>query len=377
MQEQRKSMGSALVDVFDAAVALAKTEVRGIAHQAGQVAKAKGLGVVLLLGATGPLILGLVFLILALFYGLIRLGLGAWAAALIIALLSFAVMGVLVMMGLRKLSAEVPRDDGGRSDPDRPMTEDERLEAQYQAEQSGKLREVQYPAPTGTQTAAHVAGTGTRAMDTDTVIASPVAGGAGTTGSRMDEASVSPSRGSHLTGRVTEAPTGNSAPRTRTSPDTAANIDSLGPAHTGTRASAASVAMGADVERGTVRPGVSTSGFTAGSAGVNASDQGSGIKTSLTRQEGVSQGTELRGTDAGQVRLPVYEATETGEPQVYGSGLNKKLDGSETHNAGAGGHGGHAGHDPNIQHPVVLKDAPGIPVSTQPTFRDDMPKEDQ
>ena len=95
--------------------------------------------------------------------------------------------------------------------------------------------------------------------------------------------------------------------------------------------------MGADVERGTVRPGQSTSGFTAGGVGVNASDQGSGIKTTLTRQEGVSQGTELRGTDASQVRLPVYEATESGEPQVYGSGLNKKLDGSETHDAGAGG----------------------------------------
>ncbi|MCP2013159.1 hypothetical protein L1280_000287 [Deinococcus sp. HSC-46F16] len=372
MQEQRKSMGSALVDVFDAAVALAKTEVRGIAHQVGQVAKAKGLGVVLLLGATGPLILGLVFLILALFYGLMRLGLGAWAAALIIALLSFVVMGVLVVMGLRKLSAEVPREGGDRSDPGRPMTEDERLEAEYQAEQSGKLREVQYPAPTGAQTAAHVAGTGTRTVDTGTVIATPVVAG-----TRTGEGSVSASRGSHLMGQVTGAPTGNSAPHTRTSPDTAANIDSLGPAHTGTRASAASVAMGADVERGTVRPGVSTSGFTAGGVGVNASDQGSGIKTTLTRQEGVSDGVALRGTDAGEVRLPVYEATETGEPQVYGSGLNKKLDGSETHDAGAGGHGGHTKHDPNIQHPVVLKDAPGIPVSTEPTFRDDMRKEDQ
>ncbi|WP_234009026.1 phage holin family protein [Deinococcus sp. NW-56] len=367
MQEQRKSMGSALVDVFDAAVALAKTEVRGIAHQVGQVAKAKGLGVVLLLGATGPLILGLVFLILAVFYGLMRLGLGAWAAALIIALLSFAVMGVLVMLGLRKLSAEVPREGGGRSDPSRPMTEDERLEAEYQEQQRRKLSDVNYPA-----------GAATRAAGTDAVIATPMSGGAGTAASRTGEASVSPSRGSHLTGQVAEAPTGNSAPHTRSSPDTAANIDSLGPAHTGTRASAASVAMGADVERGTVRPGLSTSGFTAGGAGVNTSDQGSGLKTTLTRQEGVSQGTELRGTDAGQVRLPVYEATETGEPQVYGSGLNKKLDGSETHDAGAGGHGGHTKrHDPNIQHPVVLKDAPGIPVSTEPTFRDDMAKEDQ
>ncbi|KEF35212.1 hypothetical protein RDMS_02915 [Deinococcus sp. RL] len=362
MQEQRKSMGSALVEVFDAAVALAKTEVRGLAHQVGQVAKAKGLGVVLLLGATGPLILGLVFLILAVFYGLIRLGLGAWAAALIIALLSFVVMGALVMIGLRKLSAEVPRDDLGRPDPDRPLTEDERLEAEYQAEQRRKLSDVSYSAGTAT------APSGTRPAGE--VMAAPVAGG------RVADGSVSPSRGAGLAGSVVAAPTGNSAPHTRTSPDTAANIDSLGPAHTGTRASAASVAMGADVERGTVRPGLSTSGFTAGGAGVNTADQGSGLKTTLTRQEAVSQGTELRGTDAGQVRLPVYEATETGEPQVYGSGLNKKLDGSETHSAGAGGHGGHAPkHDPNIHHPVVLKDAPGIPVSTTPTFREEMPEE--
>ncbi|MDL2343206.1 phage holin family protein [Deinococcus sp. MIMF12] len=376
MQEQRKSMGGALVDVFDAAVALAKTEVRGIAHQAGQVAKAKGLGVVLLLGATGPLILGLVFLILAVFYGLMRLGLGAWAAALIIALLSFVVMGALVMMGLRKLSAEVPRDDGGRPDPGRPMTEDERLEAEYQEQQRRKLSDVNYPAGTAAQTATQ-GSAATRTVGTETVIATPVVGRAGAAGTRPGEATLNPSRGSQLTGQVAEAPTGNSAPNTRTSPDTAANIDSLGPAHTGTRASAASVAMGADVERGTMRPGLSTSGFTAGGVGVNASDQGAGIKTTLTRQEGVSQGTELRGTDAGQVRLPVYEATETGEPQVYGSGLNKKIDGSETHDAGAGGHGGHTEHDPNLQHPVVLKDAPGIRVSTTPTFRDDMPKEDQ
>lgn len=354
MQEERKSMGGALVEVFDAAVTLAKTEIRAVVQQVGRVAKAKGIGAVMLLGATGPLIMGLVFLILAVFYGLMRLGLGAWAAALLIALVSFALTAALILLGLKRLSAEVPRDDleGG---PRRsgPMTEDERLEAEYQAEQRRKLSDVTYTAAPSSTTTSRSA-------------AAPSGGrtGAATTGSAASA--------------TVAAPTGNSAPSTRVSPDTAANIDSAGPAHSGTRASAASVAMGADVERGTVRPGQSTSGFTAGGVGVNASDQGSGIKTTLTRQEGQSQGTELRGTDAGQVRLPVYEATETGEPQVYGSGLNKKLDGSETHDAGAGGHGGHVKkHDPNIQHPVVLKDAPGIEVSTTPTFREDMKKEGQ
>lgn len=364
MQEERKSMGGALVEVFDAAVTLAKTEIRAVAQQVGRVAKVKGIGAVMLLGATGPLIMGLVFLILAVFYGLMRLGLGAWVAALLIALVSFALTAALVLLGLKRLGAEVPRDDvagGGRRGG--PMTEDERLEAEYQEEQRRKLSDVTYAAAPASPTSRPMTSQGS------TVVATPVAGGtvAGGTGA-----------GTGARGPVPAAPTGNSAPSTRVSPDTAANIDSAGPGYSGTRASAASAQMGADVERGTVRPGQSTSGFTAGGAGVNASDQGSGIKTTLTRQEGHSQGTELRGTDAGQVRLPVYEATESGEPQVYGSGLNKKLDGSETHGPGAGGHGGHTPkHDPNIQHPVVLKDAPGIEVSTTPTFREDMKKEGQ
>lgn len=105
--EERKSMGSALVDVFDAGVVLVKSEVNAVAKKVGEVAKAKGIGVVLLIAAAGPLILGLIFLILAVFYGLIRLGLGAWLAALIIALVSLAVTGVLVMIGIKKLGQEV------------------------------------------------------------------------------------------------------------------------------------------------------------------------------------------------------------------------------------------------------------------------------
>lgn len=105
--EERKSMGSALVDVFDAGVVLVKSEVSAVGKKVGEVAKAKGIGVVLLIAAAGPLILGLIFLILAIFYGLIRLGLGAWLAALLIALVSLAVTGVLVMMGLKKLGQEV------------------------------------------------------------------------------------------------------------------------------------------------------------------------------------------------------------------------------------------------------------------------------
>lgn len=104
--EERKSMGTALVDVFDAGVTLVKAEVNGVARKVGEVAKAKGLGAVILLAAVGPLILGLIFLILALFY-LLMLWLPAWGAALVIALLSLAVTAGLIMFGLKKLSAEV------------------------------------------------------------------------------------------------------------------------------------------------------------------------------------------------------------------------------------------------------------------------------
>jgi hypothetical protein len=335
MQEERKSMGGALVDVFDAGVTLAKTEIRAVMRQVGRVAKAKGIGAVLLLGATGPLIMGLVFLILAVFYGLMRLGLGAWAAALIIALLSFAVMGALIFLGLKRLGAEVPRDELEGPAPRRgPMTEDERLEAEYQAEQRRKVAEVAYP--------------------------------------------VSGAAGSSTPGAPRHNASGGLAAGTRDTSDQRENVASAGLPDTGTRANATARGMEQDRQRGVARPGLSTSGFTSGAPGVNASDRGEGIKTPLTEQEGQSRGTELRGSDAGQVRLPVYEAGEDGEPQVYGSGLNKKLDGSETHDAGAGGHSGHDKKpDPNIQHPVVLKDAPGIVVSTTPTFREDMKKEEQ
>ena len=57
----------------------------------------------------------------------------------------------------------------------------------------------------------------------------------------------------------------------------------------------------------------------------------------------------------------VYESKPSGEAQFYGSGLNKKLEGDD--------------HDPELRHPVTLKDAPGISVSTRPTYPEDMRKE--
>ncbi|WP_216323447.1 phage holin family protein [Deinococcus aestuarii] len=382
MQEERKSMGGALVDVFDAGVTLVKAEVRNLLGQVTAVVKAKGIGVVLLLASVGPLVLGLVFLILAVFYGLIRLGLGAWAAALLIALLGFALTGALIFLGLKRLSAQVPQEEGLRTRGG-PMTEDEELEARYQAEQTARARGqtdqsdktvvLGSPPQVTVRSAPGAAVTGTAAGATAAVTTVNLSTGessSGTAGTGTGGA------GAGYTGPVRRDPgSGGLAAGSPDTSDQRENVRSGGLPNTGTRGNAIQHEMEEDRQRGVVRPGVSTSGFTSGDAGVNASDRGEGIKTPLTEQAAVSQGTALRGTDAGEVRLPVYEATESGEPQVYGSGLNKKLDGSESHDAGAGGHGGHDQPDPNVRHPVVLKDAPGISVSTEPTFQDDMKKE--
>lgn len=107
--EERKSMGSALVDVFDAGVVLVKSEINAVGKKVGDVAKAKGLGVAVILAAVGPLLMGLIFLILAVFY-LLSLWMPAWGAALVIALFSFALTAALLMFAVRKLSAHVDTD---------------------------------------------------------------------------------------------------------------------------------------------------------------------------------------------------------------------------------------------------------------------------
>lgn len=251
--EERKSMGSALVDVFDAAVTLVKSEINNVARKVGDVAKAKGIGVVMLLAAVGPLVMGLIFLILTVFYGLMALGLPAWAAALIIAVLSLGVTGLLVMMGLKKLSAEVPNEEPLVDRDPSSMTEDERLEAQYQAEQQVVQKSSSKPA----------------------TVSAPISG--------------------------------------------------------------------QHVAAGTTTYGV-------GSDRLSANDV-----------EGHASGMQKT---ANSEPVPVYDSTPSGQPQVYGNNLNKKLEGDHGHD-----------HDPNVQHPVVLKDQPGITVSTAPTFKEDMKKE--
>ena len=84
MQEERNtSMGSAIVDVFDAAVALVKAEINSLTRKVTDLVKAKGLGVVLLLASVVPLSMALIFLILAVYFGLVALGLPWWGASLL------------------------------------------------------------------------------------------------------------------------------------------------------------------------------------------------------------------------------------------------------------------------------------------------------
>ncbi|MVN89203.1 phage holin family protein [Deinococcus sp. HMF7620] len=252
--EERKSLGGALVDVFDAGVTLVKAELSALARKAGAVAKAKGLGAVLLLASTGPLVMGLIFIILAVFFGLMRLGLGPWAAALLIALVSFAVTGALIVLGLKKLGSEA-----------------DLTEPRHRRED----------------------------MNDDPTAARPTA-----------PAPAAPS-----------AASGSNAARD--------SHNSSGPK--------------VELRR-------------------DAQEQAAGENRVLA--EGQGQATVR--VEHGTTTVPVYESTPEGEPQEYGSGLNKKIDGSET----GKGHGHH--RDPNLQEPVVLKDAPGIPVSTEPTYRSDM-----
>lgn len=245
--EERKSMGGALVDVFDAGLTLVKAEINNVGRKAGEMAKAKGVGAVMLLAAVGPLIMGLIFLILMLFYGLMALGLPAWASALIIALLSFVLTGALVMLGIQKLGAEV--------DTREPLVRRDEL--------AWDGREADLDGVQGAHAAAAPVSTATYAATT---------------------------------------------PRT------------------------------GDTVTYTVTPGTTYQGGLGGATGAAAAS------ADTATQRAVAPNADT--------------VTSKTEPQAHG------------------GHGGH-GHDddPNIRRIVVLDDQPGIRVSTDPTFREDMSKE--
>jgi hypothetical protein len=322
MMEERKSMGGAIVDVFDAGVTLVKSEINALVKKFSAIAKAKGIGVVLLLAATGPLVLALIFLILFVFYGLMRLGLGAWAAALLIAIFSFVVTGVMVLLGIRKLGAEVETDEPRAKSFD-AMNEDERLEAQYQAEQAEKAARERRAA----QPSVQVSSTATPTVPAQTI---PVRGSV-PTGTPSSTVIISPSGG-----------VGTSVQMGAT--DHATAQDSRQPA------SLTSV----EVPR--------NPGLYAGGENRYVSDDG---QQATVRVEG------------GTATVPVYESEPDGSARMYGASLNDKLDRGEVPSANRAEPGSKAGshhHDPLLQEPVVLDDAPGISVSTTPTYQEDIKK---
>lgn len=150
---ENKSIGGALVDVFDAGVSLIKSEITAITRRLGNIAKAKGLGVVLLLAALVPLTLALIFLILFVFYGLMRLGLGAWAAALIMGLVSLLVTAALIFVALKKLGGEVPDD----SAPPAPLSDIAKDDLKYGYTGTGSGADAVVPPQTGPSTPGSVA----------------------------------------------------------------------------------------------------------------------------------------------------------------------------------------------------------------------------
>lgn len=340
--EERKSMGGAIVDVFDAGVTLVKSEINTLIKKVSDIAKAKGIGVVLLLAATGPLVLALIFLILAVFYGLMRLGLGAWAAALLIAVVSFVITGAMILLGIRKLGAEVQTDEP-RAKSYSAMTEDERLEAQYQAEQAEKAakerRAVQATQVQATQVQG-VQGQGTPvkgSAPTSTVVVSPSLTPRGAAEASTAGASTGVGMGASVqrSGGNTQAQVG--------APDFARDQDSRQPA------SRTSVEVPRDPQQ-----------YAAGENRFVASD---------------GQRAEVR-VEGGTSTVPIYESEPDGSPQMYGDSLNEKLDKGEVPSANRAETGLRTDkhHDPRLQDPVVLEDAPGITVSTTPTYQDDIKK---
>lgn len=344
--EERKSMGGAIVDVFDAGVTLVKSEINALIARVTAIIKAKGIGVVLLLAATGPLILGLIFLILFAFYGLIRLGLGAWAAALLIALVSFVIAGVMIWLGIRKLGAEVQTDEP-RAMNSGPMTEDERLEAQYQAEQAEKAARERRAA----SGSAPIKGS----VPTSTLVVSPdlVSSGAVSSGA-APRAKVPLASGPRAA-----APSG---PQTVRQPAPPADEKPLDATHNAGRVDPSR--DNTSGPGGSARPSVEVPrdpGLYAGGENRYVSEDG---QQATVRVEG------------GTTTVPVYESEPDGSARMYGDSLNEKLDKGEVAAANRAEPGvrTEAPRDPRLQDPVVLDDAPGISVSTEPTYKDDIKK---
>jgi Putative Actinobacterial Holin-X, holin superfamily III len=328
---ENKSMGSALVEVFDAAVSLAKSEISGILKRTGEVVKAKGIGVVLLLGAVGPLLLALIFLILFVFYALMRLGLGAWAAALLISLFSFGLTGALVLLGVRRLTAEVKEQP-------RKLTQNELDDLKYGNQQSG--------AASGDSASNAVAGG-------ESGSGSSGSGGPGNGDAGKPDISQPDAAKSDGGRRATPPRSSSGEPVGGRDHGQHSEASREGPQ--GATMSSSSREAGAVPSTGINEQGGRTGGAQPNTAGEVANPQSAG--TRMAQAYG-GRGGEVQAAAAQKV---YYDGDD------IGAGEKKSdEDQAEHRNVGVG-----------EERPATVhgREVPGIPVSTEPTYREDMKKE--
>ena len=107
MSTENKSIGGVLVEIFDSALSLVKAESRSFIRKISEIVKAKGLGVVLLLAALGPISVAVVFLLIGFYQVLIALKLPNWGASFVMFGVSILVAVILALIGIKRLGAKV------------------------------------------------------------------------------------------------------------------------------------------------------------------------------------------------------------------------------------------------------------------------------
>jgi len=107
MATENKSIGGVLVEIFDSAFSLVKAESRSFLRKISNIVKAKGLGVVLLLAALGPITVAVIFLLIGFYQVLIALKLPNWGASFVMFGVSILVAVILALIGIKRLGAKV------------------------------------------------------------------------------------------------------------------------------------------------------------------------------------------------------------------------------------------------------------------------------
>ncbi|MFN8510133.1 MAG: phage holin family protein [Deinococcaceae bacterium] len=104
MADEPKTIGAALVDVFDAGMTLIKVELRSIGTKIAQTVRLKGMGVVLILSTLIPIGIAVVFLLLGFYQMLVELAhIPTWGASLIMFAISLITAAILAVLGARRL----------------------------------------------------------------------------------------------------------------------------------------------------------------------------------------------------------------------------------------------------------------------------------